>query len=160
MSDDILHTGRADIHHPKGPLTAPAATSDVERWVYDYLRRVGGHETPRWDVAAREVVARVRAAALHDFAASMRTLAEQAPEGEPAGWPWTAYALAAVKAEEHAGKGFPRVQDGSTDTTGTPDPQRYWWQHDDCDSGNEVKSRQRKTLDAAFNAGKHLVRKG
>jgi hypothetical protein len=68
MSDDILHTGRADIHHPKGPLTAPAATSDVERWVYDYLRRVGGHETPRWDVAARELVARVRAAALRDAA--------------------------------------------------------------------------------------------
>lgn len=134
------------------------------------------------DPAARD--AQVRAAALLDFAASMRTLADQAPESEPVAWPWTAYALAAVKAEasaggagdveagvraderrrvaeeiaqaigdlnghrvcawtraeaaatarDHAPAPVERVQDAPTDTAGTPDPQRYWWQHDGCDS--------------------------
>jgi hypothetical protein len=68
-----------------------------------------------------EEVAAVRAAALRDFAASMRALAEQAPEGEPASWPWSAYALAAVKAEEHAGKGFPSDDADQTPDVGTPD---------------------------------------
>jgi hypothetical protein len=47
--------------------------------------------------------ARVRAQALRDFAESMRVLAEDAPADEPAKWPYTAYALAAMKAEERAG---------------------------------------------------------
>jgi hypothetical protein len=58
--------------------------------------------------------ARVRAQALRDFAEAMRVLAEDAPADEPAKWPWSGYALAAVKAEEYAGKGFPSSQ-GSTE---------------------------------------------
>lgn len=112
MSDDILHTGRADIHHPKGPLTGQAARSECAEGCAWASHMRGGQplyvqicmlcKRINWE-DLDEQVARVRATALHDFAASMRTLAEQAPEGEPAGWPWTAYALAAVKAEESAG---------------------------------------------------------
>jgi hypothetical protein len=65
--------------------------------------------------------ARVRAQALRDFAEAMRVLAEDAPADEPAKWPWSGYALAAVKAEEYAGKGFPIVQGDPTSTGGTPE---------------------------------------
>lgn len=126
---DILHTGRADIHHHKGPLTGRAGRSGCAEGCAWASHMRGGEplyvqicmlcERINWEDLA-EQVDRVRAAALHDFAASMRTLAEQAPEGEPAGWPWTAYALAAVKAEERAAAPAERVRDGSTDTTGTP----------------------------------------
>jgi hypothetical protein len=76
--------------------------------------------------------ARVRAQALRDFAEAMRVLAEDAPADESAKWPWSGYALAAVKAEEHAGKGFPMVQGDPTSTGGTPEhPERFWWHHDD-----------------------------
>lgn len=37
-------------------------------------------------------------------------------------------------ARHHAAAPAERVQDAPTNTAGTPDPQRYWWQHDDCDS--------------------------
>jgi hypothetical protein len=38
-----------------------------ERWVFDYLRRAAGHDETRWDVAARDVVARVRTQAAEDL---------------------------------------------------------------------------------------------
>jgi hypothetical protein len=65
--------------------------------------------------------ARVRAQALRDFAESMRVLAEDAPADEPAKWPWSGYALAAVKAEEYAGKGFPLREDSTAGDSGTPE---------------------------------------
>jgi hypothetical protein len=69
-------------------------------------------------IAARD--ARVRAQALRDFAEAMRTLAEDAPADEPAKWPWSGYALAAVKAEEYAGKGLPCPPAGPAGDGGTP----------------------------------------
>jgi hypothetical protein len=85
------------------------------------IRHLPGHWTLADDRVAAEVVARVRADTFRFFAAEMRTLADQAPEGEPARWPWTAYALAAVKAEERAGKGFPSDDTDRTPDVGTPD---------------------------------------
>jgi hypothetical protein len=72
------------------------------------------------DGTARD--ARVRAQALRDFAEAMRVLAEDAPADEPAKWPWSGYALAAVKAEEYAGKGFPIDQGSIAGDSGTQAP--------------------------------------
>jgi hypothetical protein len=81
------------------PAAQPISRSYWEGWIVN--------ENP----ADRD--ARVRAQALRDFAESMRVLAEDAPADEPAKWPWSGYALAAVKAEEYAGKGFPRHEDST-----------------------------------------------
>lgn len=105
------HTGE-----PCGPDCLAQPLSRDEQWEaekvvtslpaldYDWTTIADYNAAQAWAVEAYlAAVARVRADALRSFAAEMRTLAEQAPEGEPARWPWSAYALAAVKAEERAG---------------------------------------------------------
>jgi hypothetical protein len=94
--------------------------------------------------------ARVRAQALRDFAEVMRVLAEDAPADEPAKWPWSGYALAAVKAEEYAGKGFPCHEDSTAGDSGTPE-------HPEPRTGEErcsyCKTKDRDECEEGTNAG-------
>lgn len=84
MSDDILHTGRADIHHPKGPLTGgQAARSECAEGCAWASHMRGGEplyvqicmlcERINWEDLA-EQVARVRAAVAEEIAAQLELL--------------------------------------------------------------------------------------
>lgn len=52
---------RSDL--PEGQQSNPLSLDVNEGWVFDYLRRTAAHDEPRWDVVARDVVARLRAGA-------------------------------------------------------------------------------------------------
>jgi hypothetical protein len=93
--DLIEHAAGVIIAKQREPHTAPYHWAGA-LWEAGMLVPPGAGEDQRaWE-------ARVRAQALRDFAAVMRASAEEAPADEPVKWPWSAYALAAVKAEEHA----------------------------------------------------------
>lgn len=174
MSDDILHTGRADIHHPKGPLTAqqPLSPSEeaherevlsviaerdrAEEWA-DRLAaaigdaagvEIGEHSNMNspWAnalEAARALavdlpahVARVRAAVAEDlWREAQRIRAEDWP-GKVGIEYVNGFEAAVGWVEQHAAASSVRPDTDRTPDVGTPEhPQRFWWHHDDCDSG-------------------------
>lgn len=126
MSDDFLHTGRADIHHPKGPLTGQAARSECAEGCAWASHMRGGEplyvqicmlcERINW-VDLAEQVARVRAAVAEDLAQLVESLCparDSAHLGDHCD-----FRLAAVAIREHAAALSVRPDTDRTPDVGT-----------------------------------------